>query len=194
MATGTPAERTRAVLIKCANVLAAHVEVPGVVACRSLLQLPDHYASHTYATLPMQTMLATLHLSAHDPQVPDDELNETVTLQRAHDDTIVFVNAATDYLHRPLELDNVCWYEYVSMYVKERNHPVDDDDGANVHEHNHPRASPVYQLQAQHPQRQSHHIRQLRQRHIPCLTILAPSQDTVSENWAKVMLVLSLAS
>ena len=148
-------DRSRKLILKCYNMIASKTELSGVQVASYLMSYKDHYTNQTFENIfvigierYIQTGLDRIKkienndsqeeniesIVEHDENdsSPGEEINldkndEQFNLELNNDGTnFILVNQRVDYEHRPMELSDVCLYEFVSKYKKKKKDKSDE--------------------------------------------------------------------
>ncbi|KIJ39780.1 hypothetical protein M422DRAFT_86287, partial [Sphaerobolus stellatus SS14] len=96
------------------------MQIGSPMAAAYLLGLPDHYSSHSFK--PLYWRQYVKHMLHHWPKSTEsgnlntDEDN-LVYIQKVKGQYMA-MDIVRDYIYRPLELANVCLYDWINQYDK----------------------------------------------------------------------------
>ncbi|KAF8233242.1 hypothetical protein L208DRAFT_1267633 [Tricholoma matsutake] len=95
------------------NMMSAKLEMGSPMICMYLLGNPDHYTSHKFATFFWVSFVNEVRKSWNEDF--GEELPEKVAIFK-HKGKVIGMSNVYDYIYRPVELDNVSLYEWISTY------------------------------------------------------------------------------
>ena len=110
-------EKARQLLTKMVNLLATKTEMGGPMVCMYLLDQPDHYTSHKFVCLYWKAYVKEVQ-KAWDCEQNASE-NDKVTLIKVKG-RIVGISPVYDYIYRPIELENLCLYDWIRRCERKR--------------------------------------------------------------------------
>ncbi|CAF1653105.1 unnamed protein product, partial [Adineta ricciae] len=128
-------EKSRRLVLRCYNTLASQQELSGVQVASYLMGWPDHYTTHDFVNLfliGIENYLQSTLLEARikeqrqatntaDADTDENwfEVEEQFLIQPTDTaNKYAYVNTRVDYQYRSAALDNMCLYDYVSLYRK----------------------------------------------------------------------------
>ena len=122
--------KARKLMTKMVNIMSAKLEMGSPMICMYLLGNPDHYTSHKFVTFYWLSFVNKVRRAWNEDL--SQELPEKVTIfkQRGR---IIGMSNVYDYIYRPVELENMSLYEWISNYKREKlpnrkSYSLDDDD------------------------------------------------------------------
>ncbi|KAH9855421.1 hypothetical protein C2E23DRAFT_866600 [Lenzites betulinus] len=108
-------ESARRVVTKTVNILSARREMGGPAACSYLLGHPQRYTNRVFKVFfwssYVKRAMATVRSSV-SMDVASDESAERIVLAM-NSDKVVGLSKVNDYVHRPIEFNDMCLYEYM---------------------------------------------------------------------------------
>ena len=113
----TQKEKARRLMTKMVNNLSAKMEIGSPMACLYLLQNPDHYTNLDFAPIFWKSFVNEAR-KAFDPE-ESDRLHEKVTLLKRRG-CIIGLSPIYDYIFRPVELEDMCFYDWVRLCRREK--------------------------------------------------------------------------
>ncbi|KAF8802337.1 hypothetical protein BYT27DRAFT_7014952, partial [Phlegmacium glaucopus] len=99
------------------NIMSARLEMGSPMICMYLLGNPDHYTSHKFVTFFWLSFINEVRRAWSEDL--NEELPEKVTIFKQKGKVIGMSNVY-DYIYRPVELENVSLYEWISSYKREK--------------------------------------------------------------------------
>ncbi|KZW01601.1 hypothetical protein EXIGLDRAFT_582962, partial [Exidia glandulosa HHB12029] len=134
--TSDRTEKGRKLIIGIINSFTSKSEIGAPMAASYLLDLPDHYTSHEFKTVYWKGFVSEV-LSAFAKSADVDGIGtENADDQEADYNVVVSRNRAArgridiiatspvrDYMHRPIEHEAYCMYDWVRMYQKSTRKP-----------------------------------------------------------------------
>ncbi|KAJ6646482.1 ATP-dependent DNA helicase pfh1 [Pseudolycoriella hygida] len=148
-------DRSRKLILKCYNTIASKTELSGVQVASYLMNYKDHYTNQTFENIYvigieryMQTGLDRMKKvesnnsieenaesiieneetdNSLEEEVNEEKNEEQFNLELNDDGTnFILVNQRVDYEYRPIEIENLCLYEFVSKYKKQKKKMSDE--------------------------------------------------------------------
>jgi hypothetical protein len=109
-------EKARKLMTKIVNTLSAKMEMGLPMICMYLLKHPDHYTSTKFAHFYWKSYV----VEARQAWNQDEEvMNDKVTLVKSRG-KIIGLSPVYDYLYRPVELEDMCLYDWVRRCSREK--------------------------------------------------------------------------
>jgi hypothetical protein len=110
-------EKAKKLMTQMVNSLTAKMEIGAPMASLYLLGNPDHYSSHRFVPFYWKIFVGIVQKCWNGEVEGGWEERVVVTKSK---EKIVGVSPAQDYIHRPSEYENVCLYDWVRLYRKDR--------------------------------------------------------------------------
>ena len=109
-------EKARRFMTKVANLLSAKAEMGAPMISMYLLGNPDHYTDHTFIPFYWQPYIqeAQCDFGSESPAGPQ---KVAIIKKRGR---IVGLSPVHDYIHRPQEAYNICLYDWIRCYKREK--------------------------------------------------------------------------
>ncbi|CAF1277608.1 unnamed protein product, partial [Didymodactylos carnosus] len=176
-------ERSRRLVLRCYNTIASQQELSGPLVASYFMGWPDHYINEKFVKLfligiechlqlcldelksknNLQLILAKVKIDDAGNKVDIEKEEEQFILERTNDkNTFALANTRIDYQCRPITIENVCLYDFVSEYYRERMKPKHREYSKQAHQESPPSAgrgrprSERLTLTSDHPLHLSH--------------------------------------
>ena len=110
-------EKARQLITKMVNLLSTKAEMGGPMVCMYLLGNPDHYTSHKFVPFYWKSYVNEV-CKVWDPDA-STAVNEKVAILKVRN-KIIGLSPVYDYMYRPIELDQMCLYDWARRCERKR--------------------------------------------------------------------------
>ncbi|KAK0222355.1 hypothetical protein IW262DRAFT_1271083 [Armillaria fumosa] len=100
------------------NVLGAKTEIGSPMICSYLLGFPDHYTNKRFTTFYWRSFVAEAHNYWRSEQCAAESVKITLRKQNG---AIIGLSPVEDYIHRPVELEQITLYNWMCTCTRMAN-------------------------------------------------------------------------
>ena len=114
-------EKARKLMVQITNAFMSHLELGAPFAATYLLGLPDHYTNVQFKVCYWQSYVDQIEKIWRDYEAGGDHgdiLDMATVLIYKTGDNYKATSPLYDYVYRPRELEDICLYNYISLYEK----------------------------------------------------------------------------
>ncbi|KAF8875568.1 hypothetical protein BD779DRAFT_1450027, partial [Infundibulicybe gibba] len=129
-------EKARRLMTRIVNVLSARMEMGSPMVCMYLLGHPDHYKSHRFAVFYWQSYVREARRFWHEDDPHCDMMPPDKVALIKRRGRIVGLSPVYDYIYRPVELSDICLYDWVRRCcrVKLPNKAIENNVSESAYE------------------------------------------------------------
>ena len=203
-------EKARKLMVQITNAFMSHLELGAPFAATYLLGLPDHYTNFQFKVCYWQSYVNEIEKIWKEYEEKNgcgNILDMTAVLIYKAGNSYQATSPLYDYVYRPGELEEVCLYDYISLYEKVkvargRAMTIPDDAGDTSDSENESDngmgdltnkfANAPYEFGSAHPQYKGYSLRRRKTAVIPNFVgaTLPRNTDATSEYYCLTMLTL----
>ena len=202
-------EKARKLMVQITNAFMSHLELGAPFAATYLLGLPDHYTNFQFKVCYWQSyvdQIEKIWKGFEEGESCDDIVDMATVLIYKAGNNYKATSPLYDYVYRPREFEDICLYDYISLYEKVRasrskkaatsNEANDTSDSEDQSEDDVrdqiDKSAHTHRFCSQHPQYYSHTARKRKSAVIPNFVgaTLPRDTDATHEYYCLTMLTL----